>query len=137
MLEKILVCCLLGAAALPAAFAGEVILVAGDTALPKEFTCGDGKKLAAGKYDLEVTFEPTPTAHSTLKISKAGKALCSVEGSGTTLHDKMSTSKTRLFSRFDSDRKATEIIVITPTGMRAKVRNQVFYLPETAAAADH
>ena len=135
MLKMIIVGCLLAAGALSAAFAGEVILVASGTALPKEFACGESKKLAAGKYDLEVTFEPTPTAHSTLKISKAGKTICSVEGSGTTQHDKMSTSKTRLFSRFDADRKATEIIVITPTGMRDKVRNQIFYLPESAAAA--
>jgi len=134
MLKKILVCCLLGAGVLPTAIAGEVLLVASGTALPKEFVCGEAKKLAAGKYDLEVTFEPTPTAHSTLKISKAGKALCSVEGSGTTLYDKMSTSKTRLLNRYDSDRQATEIVVVTPTGMRDKVRNQVFYLPESAAA---
>ena len=29
----------------------------------------------------------------------------------------------------DSERKAFEIVVITPTEMRGKVRNQVFYLP--------
>jgi len=57
--------------------------------------------------------------------------VCSIQGSGTTQYEKMSTSKTRLYSRFDSGRKATEIIVITPSDMREKVRNQVFYLAES------
>ena len=123
--------CLLGAAALPA-HAGEVLLLASGTSLPKDFSCGDAKPFTAGKYDLEVTYDTQPSARSTLRISKDGRTLCSVEGSGTSLHEKMASSKTRLFSRFDAERKATEIVVITPTGMRDQIRNQVFYLPERA-----
>jgi hypothetical protein len=109
MLKKVLILLLLAAAVAPAALAGEVILSADDISLPKDFSCGEAKNLLAGRYGLEVVYEPTPSAHSTLKVAKGGKPLCSVEGSGTSLHDKMATSKVRLFTRVDS--------------------NQVFYLP--------
>ena len=129
MVKTGLILLLLASVSLPAAFAGEVIISADDASIPKDFSCGDAKKLLAGRYGLEAVYEPSPTAHSILRITKGGKVLCSVEGSGTNLHDKMSTSKVRLFTRVDSERKAFEIVVITPTEMRGKVRNQVFYLP--------
>jgi hypothetical protein len=128
MLHKGLIFLLLAGTALPA-LAGDLILSVSDTSIPKAFSCGESKKLLAGRYTLDVIYEQSPTAHSVLKVSKGGKPVCSVEGSGTTLHEKMTTSKTRLFTRVDPDRKAFEIVVITPTEMRGKVRNQVFYLP--------
>src|SRR5262245_13546477 len=132
MFGKGLILVLLASAALPA-LAGDLILSASDTSIPKDFTCGDAKKQLAGKYSLDVVFEPSPAPHSILKVSKAGKVLCTIEGSGTTQHDKMVTSKTRLFISVDTDRKAIDIVVITPTDMRDKVRNQVFYLPLSEA----
>ena len=132
MFGKGLILLILASAALPA-LAGDLILSATDTNIPKDFTCGEAKKQLAGKYSLDIVYEPSPSPHSTLKVSKAGKVLCTVEGSGTTLHDKMVTSKTRLFTRVDSDRKVVEIVVITPSEMRDRVRNQVFYLPLSEA----
>jgi hypothetical protein len=124
---------LLAATALPA-LAGDVLVSANDISIPKGFLCAEAKE-PAGRYGLEVSFETSPALKSTLKVTKAGKTLCTIEGAGTTQHDKMSTTKVRLFTRVDAERKAVEVVVVTPTGMRGSLRNQIFYLPLAESSA--
>lgn len=129
MLRSVLTSLALFAAAALPALAGEVVISATDMSIPQGFTCPETKSSAAGRYGLSVVYEPSPAPHSVLKVTKAGKTLCTVEGSATSLHGGLATSKIRLFTRVDAQRKALEVVVILPSEMRDKIRNQVFYLP--------
>lgn len=132
-MRRVVVVLLLALTALPA-LAGDVLVSASDTSIPKDFLCGTAKE-PAGRYSLEVSYESNPSPKSTLKVTKAGKTLCTIEGAGTAQHEKMSTSKVRLFTRVDEGRKAVEVVVVTPTGMRGRLRNQIFYLPLSESSA--
>lgn len=105
----------------------QVLVVARDIELGKSFSCGD-KERRSGKYGLEVRYDEE-AVKSTLTVFKGTEDLCKIEGVADSALTSMASSKVRVFTRVNQDKKAIQVDVVVPERMRAQIPNQVFYLP--------
>lgn len=126
MKRGVLTTLLLSLLATPA-FPTDIVLRASSIQLPRSFVC-DGMR-DAGRYALDVECEPGSDRPCVMRIQKAPKTLCQVEGSATTAYDTMVTAKVRVFTRVNEGAKSIQIDVIVPNEARSRFKNQSFHIP--------
>jgi hypothetical protein len=113
-------------AALPALAAEETLFKGRDIDLAWPFLC-DGKKIAAGRYGVHITYDRKQVA-SRVTVFKGEKDLCTVKGEADR-GPAVAASKVRIFTRIDEEKKVIEIKLIMPSGLRSQIPDQVFSLP--------
>ena len=111
--------------------AAEVLFKGTGINIPQSFLCG-GTTRPAGRYDLEVQYDPKPADKSALRISKENQSLCELPGSSTSTYNSLATNKVRLFTKVNSEMQAIQVDIVLPAGVRSRVSNQVFYVPLAA-----
>ena len=119
-------CAIIMAVSLPA-MGAERIFKGSGIDIPRAFTCG-GATRPAGRYTLDVQYDPKPKDRSVLTVLDGDKPLCEVSGTSNR-GNLMETAKVRVFTRVNTEMESVQVEVIVPSAARTRVPNQVFYLP--------
>ena len=106
--------------------ASEVIFRGREIDLLKSFVCNN-KTMKSGRHNLEVSWDEA-SHRSKLTIFRGEKDVCEVAGAELT-GNQMPASKIRILTRVNAQKKTIEIEMITPSGLRDQIPNQVFLLP--------
>jgi hypothetical protein len=118
---------LTSAAAIPqSALASDVIFRARGIDFYKPFVCSN-KTIPGGRHDIEVSWDETSHS-SVLTVFKGDLNVCETSGANLA-GSQMPGSKIHIVTRIDPQKKAVEIEMIIPTGLRDRIPSQVFFLP--------